>query len=78
MKKSITKPTYYNGYDVKETKTGKVWTRIATAWPLRNGKDGFTVELRALPLSGSIVFLPPEPKDKKADTPASTPTPEVK
>jgi len=72
MKKSPTTLRYYHGYDVKETKQGKIWTRIATAWWHHNGKDGFTVELRAFPLSGTIVFLPPE----KKDTPVTTPTPE--
>ncbi len=68
MNKSTKKPNYYVGYDVKETKTGKIWLRVATAWPHRHGKDGFNVELTSVPLSGKLVFLPPEPKgeDKAA------------
>jgi hypothetical protein len=53
-------PSYYIGYHVQETESGKIWTRIATAWPYCNAQGGFTVELLAVPLSGTIVFLPPE------------------
>ena len=66
MDKSNTKPYYYfSGYDVRETKKGKIWTRIATAWPHRKDGGGFTVELNAFPLSGTVVFLPPKPKGKE-------------
>lgn len=70
MKKSNTKPySYLIGYDVRKTKNGKIWTRIATAWPHHKNKDGFTVELNAVPLTNTIVFLPPKPKaeDKPAE-----------
>jgi hypothetical protein len=55
-------PSYYIGYHVQETESGKVWTRVATAWPSRNDHGGFTVELRTVSLSGTIVFLPSELK----------------
>ena len=51
-------PAYYIGYHVQETEAGKIWTRVATAWPYPNDQGGFTVTLLAVPLSGTIVFLP--------------------
>ena len=61
-------PSYYIGYHVQETESGKIWTRVATARLYRNDQGGFTVELLAVPLSGTIVFLPSEGKDKLAAT----------
>jgi hypothetical protein len=51
-------PAYYMGYHVQETDAGNIWTRVATAWPSPNHQGGFTVTLLAVPLSGTIVFLP--------------------
>jgi hypothetical protein len=51
-------PAYYIGYHVQETEAGKIWTRVATAWPYPNDQSGFTVTLLAVSLSGTIVFLP--------------------
>ena len=51
-------PAYYIGYHLQETEAGNIWTRVATAWPSRNDQGGFTVTLLAVPLSGTIVFLP--------------------
>ena len=56
-------PSYYIGYHVQETESGKIWTRIATAWPYSNDQGGFTVELHTVSLSGTIVFLPSRGKD---------------
>jgi hypothetical protein len=58
--------SYYIGYHVQETASGKIWTRVATAWPYRNDQGGFTVELHAVLLSGTIVFLPSEGKQALA------------
>ena len=60
--------SYYIGYHVQETASGKTWTRVATAWPSRNEQGGFTVQLLAVPLSGTIVFLPSEGEE----TPTAT------
>jgi hypothetical protein len=51
-------PAYYLGYHVQETAAGNIWTHVATAWPSPNDQGGFTVTLQAVPLSGTIVFLP--------------------
>ena len=57
-------PAYYLGYGgpvgyhVQETVAGNIWTHVATAWPSPNDQGGFTVTLQAVPLSGTIVFLP--------------------
>ena len=67
MDHSDTQP-YYIGYHVQETESGKIWTRVATAWPQRNDQGGFTVQLLAVPLSGTIVFLPSEGQEKPAAT----------
>ena len=61
-------PSYYIGYHVQETESGETWTRVATARPYRNDQGGFTVELRAVPLSGTIVFLPSESQGQPATT----------
>ena len=59
---------YYIGYHVQETEAGKIWTRVATAWPSPNDQGGFTVTLLAVPLSGTIVFLPSTGTEKTAAT----------
>ena len=61
-------PAYYLGYHVQETEAGKIWTRVATAWPSPNDQGGFTVTLLAVPLSGTIVFLPSTDMEKAAAT----------
>jgi hypothetical protein len=40
-------------------KTVKRWIRIGVAFPHKDGA-GFSVELRALPLDGKLVILPPD------------------
>ena len=45
-------------YDAGNGKKAKTWTRIGVAFPHQNG-PGFSVQLRALPLDGRIVLLPP-------------------
>jgi hypothetical protein len=61
-------PAYYRGYHVQETAAGHIWTRVATAWPSPNDQGGFTVTLLAVPLSGTIVFLPSTGTEKAAAT----------
>jgi len=61
-------PAYYIGYHVQETESGETWTRVATAWPYRNDQGGFSVQLLAVPLSGTIVFLPSASPEKPAAT----------
>jgi len=61
-------PSCYIGYYVQETEAGETWTRVATARPYRNDQGGFTVELSAVPLSGTIVFLPSAGTDQPAAT----------
>ena len=65
---TIDTPAYYIGYHVQETEAGKIWTRVATAWPSPNDRGGFTVTLLAVPLSGTIVFLPSTGTEKAAVT----------
>jgi hypothetical protein len=59
---------YYIGYHVQETAAGKIWTRVATAWPYPNDHGGFTVTLLAVPLSGTVVFLPSTGTEKTSET----------
>jgi hypothetical protein len=61
-------PAYYIGYHVQETEAGKIWSRVATAWPSPNDQGGFTVTLLAVPLSGTIVFLPSTGTEKTSAT----------
>ena len=53
-------------YDAGNGKKAKTWTRIGVAFPHQNG-PGFSVQLRALPLDGRIVLLPPDGDDKPQD-----------
>ena len=46
-------------YDAGNGKKAKSWTRIGAAFPHKDG-PGFNLELRALPVDGRIVLLPPD------------------
>ena len=56
-------PSYLNVFTVEafesQGKTSKRWTRIGVAFPHKEG-TGFSVELRAFPIDGKLVILPPE------------------
>ena len=59
-------PTYLNVFTVEEYesngKTGKRWTKIGAAFPHKEG-SGFSIELRAFPIDGRLVVLPPDVND---------------
>jgi hypothetical protein len=59
-------PTYLNVFTVEEYesngKTGKRWTKIGAAFPHKEG-IGFSIELKAFPLDGRLVALPPDGSD---------------
>ena len=61
-----TAPTYLNVFTVEEFesngKTQKKWTRIGAAFPHKEG-PGFSIELRAFPVDGRLVVLPPDTDD---------------
>ena len=61
-----TAPTYLNVFTVEEYenngKTGKRWTKIGAAFPHKEG-IGFNIELKAFPLDGRLVALPPDTDD---------------
>jgi hypothetical protein len=42
----------------------KRWTRIGAAFPHKEGL-GFNIELKALPMDGRLVLLPPDPDDNR-------------
>ncbi len=46
-------------YDAGNGKKAKTWTRIGAAFPHKDGL-GLNVQLRALPVDGRIVLLPPD------------------
>lgn len=54
------KPTYL-AYTVQGRDKGQksIWTRIGAAWPHKKG-DGFTVELKAVPVDGRLVLMKPK------------------
>jgi hypothetical protein len=58
--------TYLNVFTVEEYesngKTGKKWTKIGAAFPHKEG-IGFSIELKAFPLDGRLVALPPDTDD---------------
>jgi hypothetical protein len=49
-------------YETSNGKKAKTWTRIGAAFPHRDG-TGLSVQLRAMPLDGRIVLLPPDGDD---------------
>ena len=61
-----TAPTYLNVFTVEEyerdCKTGKRWTKIGAAFPHKEG-NGFNIELKAFPIDGRLVVLPPDTED---------------
>jgi hypothetical protein len=58
--------TYLNVFTVEEYesngKTGKKWTKIGAAFPHKEG-TGFSIELKAFPIDGRLVVLPPDTDD---------------
>ena len=61
--------TYLNVFTVEKYesngKTGKRWTKIGAAFPHKEGM-GFSIELRAFPLDGRLVALPPDTDDSNS------------
>ena len=59
-------PTYLNVFTVEEYenngKAGKKWTKIGAAFPHKEGA-GFNIELKAFPIDGRLVVLPPDTDD---------------
>jgi hypothetical protein len=66
---SVSAPTYLNVFTVEEYenngKTGKKWTKIGAAFPHKDG-IGFSIELRAFPIDGRLVALPPDGNDDRS------------
>ena len=61
-------PSYLNVFTVEEYETngksGKRWTKIGAAFPHKDG-IGFSIELKAFPLDGRLVALPPDNGDDR-------------
>ena len=59
----LTTLTYLNVFIVEEYesngKAGKRWTKIGAAFPHKDG-IGFSIELKAFPVDGRLVVLPPD------------------
>jgi hypothetical protein len=49
-------------YETSNGKKAKTWTRIGAAFPHKEG-TGFNIQLRAFPVDGRIVLLPPDGDD---------------
>ena len=60
--------TYLNVFTVeeyeKDGKTNKRWTKIGAAFPHKEG-PGFSIELKAFPVDGRLVVLPPDGDDSR-------------
>ena len=58
--------THLNVFTVEEYerdgKTQKRWTKIGAAFPHKEG-SGLSIELKAFPVDGRLVVLPPDPAD---------------
>jgi hypothetical protein len=61
-------PSYLNVFTVEEYesngKPGKKWTKIGAAFPHKEG-NGFSIELKAFPIDGRLVVLPPDADDSR-------------
>jgi hypothetical protein len=61
--------THLNVFTVEESenngKTQKRWTCIGTAFPHKDDPR-FNIELRALPMDGRLVVLPPDQTDDRS------------
>jgi hypothetical protein len=60
------------GYE-NNGKTQKKWTRIGAAFPHKDG-IGFSIELKAFPIDGRLVVLPPADDDNQSNQEAISPT----
>lgn len=49
-------------YEAAKGKTARRWTKIGIAFPHKEG-PGFNVQLKALPLDGRVILLPPDQDD---------------
>ena len=62
--------TYFNVFTVEDYesngKAGKRWTKIGAAFPHKEGL-GFSVELKAFPIDGHLVVLPPDMDDNRSN-----------
>jgi hypothetical protein len=62
--------TYLNVFTVEEYesngKSGKRWTKIGAAFPHKEGL-GFSIELKAFPIDGRLVVLPPDTDDNRSN-----------
>jgi hypothetical protein len=65
---SAAAPTYFNVFTVEEFETngkkGNSWTKIGAAFPHKEGL-GFSIELKAFPIDGRLVVLPPDNDDNR-------------
>jgi hypothetical protein len=50
----------------KDGKTQKRWTKIGAAFPHKEGA-GFSIELKAFPVDGRLVVLPPDNEDSRSN-----------
>lgn len=53
--------------DGKEKDAKGYWTRVGAMWPAKNG---YTVQLDCVPLTGRLVILPVKDKNESAHTDA--------
>ena len=62
--------THLNVFTVEEYesngKAGKRWTKIGAAFPHKEG-PGFSIELKAFPIDGRLVVLPPDNDDRRRE-----------
>ena len=56
--------------DQDKSRKAKSWTRIGVAFPHKDG-TGFNINLRAFPVDGKLVMLPPNQEEADEKAPAS-------
>lgn len=68
--------TRYDACTGRKDKNGKTyWTKIGTAFPAKEGKEGFNIVLNALPMPNAegqawISLFVPKPKEDRGHGPA--------
>lgn len=71
-------PTHFNVYSVEEYETDggkkRSWLKVGVAFPHKEG-PGFNLQLRALPVDGKLVMLPPDQDAAAEDRTPPAPAP---
>ncbi len=69
QQRQVSKPDF-NVYALDGEGRNAFWLKIGAAWKHRDGKEGFNIQLQALPLNSRLVLLPPKDQGEEGSQPA--------